>query len=115
MEQITLIRSMNLSGTKKLTNVPFDRFGRGGGVKSVLNGGLILKIFVCNVMPFQGISNRCFGLYVALFVLVCVISLTLLAFTGILLFSKKYNSSLEKQEEDPKDKQTDETKKIKGR
>ena len=74
-----------------------------------------MKIFACNVMPFQGISDQCFWLCPALYALVFIISITLLVFTGILLFSKKYNSSLEKQEEDSKDKQADEVGEIKGR
>ena len=74
-----------------------------------------MKILVYNVMFLQGISDQWFWLCPALYVLAAVTVLTLLVFTGILLFSKRYNSSLEKQKDNSTDKQEEETKNAEGR
>lgn len=72
-----------------------------------------MKILVYNVMFLQGISDQYFWLCPALFTLVGLISLALLVFTGILLFSKRYNPSLNKQKEDSVDNQINEVKDTK--
>lgn len=74
-----------------------------------------MKILVYNVMFLQGISDQWFWLCPALYVLAAVTVLTLLVFTGILLFSKRYNSSLEKQKDNSTNKQEEETKNAEGR
>ncbi len=74
-----------------------------------------MKILVYSVMFLQGISDQCFWLCPALYALVGAISVTLLVFIGILLFSKRYNPSLKKQTDNSTDKQEDETKNAEGR
>lgn len=74
-----------------------------------------MKILVYSVMFLQGISDQCFWLCPALYVLAAVTVLTLLVFTGILLFSKRYNPLLKKQKDNSTDKQEDETKNEEGR
>lgn len=74
-----------------------------------------MKILVYSVMFLQGISDQCFWLCPALYVLAAVTVLTLLVFTGILLFSKRDNPSLKKQKDNSTDKQEEETKNAEGR
>ncbi len=74
-----------------------------------------MKILVYNVMFLQGISDQWFWLCPALYVLATVTVLTLLIFTGILLFSKRDNPSLNKRKEDSIDNQVNEAKDTKGK
>ncbi len=72
-----------------------------------------MNIFIYNGRLLQGISDQCFWLCPALYALVGAISITLVIFTGILLFSKRYNPILQKQKEDSEKEQQENIQDVK--